>query len=249
MKRNLLIVVGIALLMTTTGCKKEETKVKHLTKIYSTMTTTMNGTVISKIERCLQEEWTWDGDKLTTRKHFNSDGELRSISTLSYTEGQLTKVEDVIQGTNEIYRLDIKYDDNNKVISTKEYKDDVLFLTYNYQYNGSDKISKYTKIHTVNGSSDTSIYDVEWTGNNITRINCPGKDSCSYTYDNNPNPFIGIIESNNAYSWASKNNAISVDGNNRQFTYDNDGWPIKIEIETGAGPYSISSTTEYEYDR
>lgn len=248
MKHNLLIVAGIALLLTTTGCKKEE-NVKHLTKIYSTMTTTMNGNVISQTDRGIQEEWTWDGDNLTTIKHYNPDGQLRSVSTLSYTDGLLTKVEDVMEETKETYRLDIKYDAKDKVISTNEYKDDVLYLTYKYEYNGSDKISKYTKIHTVNGSSDTSIYDVEWTGNNITRTNCPSKDSCSYTYDNNPNPFIGIIESDRAYSWASKNNVTSVDGTPHKITYDNDGWPIKIETVTTSGAFSIASTLEYEYDR
>lgn len=249
MKHKLLILVGLALLTVVTGCKKEEKQVKHVSKVYTSLKVTMNGNVLNETPRYLMQEWIWTGDKLTSKKHYSSDGSLLHETTISYIDGRMSKIEDYYEEINALYRTDIEYNADGKVVSTKEYSNDVLVHAYTYEYNGSDKITNFTYVHTVDGNSSTKVFNVEWTGNNITGMSSTTEPVTTetFTYDNHPNPYYGLIASGDVNVWASENNVISVDGNARTCTYDSDGWPIKFENVSTAGATSISSTIEFEY--
>lgn len=250
MKYKLLIVAGLAVLLATTGCKKEEQNVKHIAKIYEAMKASMNGVPLFEEELCLRQEWIWNGDKLATVKYYKSDGNLRTTATYSYTDGKMTKIEDRPEDNEAIYHIDIEYDANGRMSSIKEYGNDTLAHKYVFQYNGSDKISSYTYTHYVYGELVEQNNNVlTWEGNNIVSVIRDGEDTTTFVYDNNPNPFHGIAQSGRFFEWLSVNNAVKMNDVIDKITYDDDGYPKQIITDIYQGTMLLSSIREIEYDR
>lgn len=263
MKLRLLLVAGLALLMATTGCKKEEETVKHTSKVYSASTITMNGMVLQDLARHVQEEWTWNGDKVATIKHFYTDGRLMHTANYSYTDGRLTGIDDHFEAEDMNEHIDIAYNSDGKISTLTQYTNDTLVRKYTFEYNGSDKFTGYTFIHKFADIDDTTHYTVEWTGENITRLTTQSGTVVTYAYDNNPNPYYGITDVEHLITGHSKNNLTSYNGDSRVYTYDSDGWPIKYEGytydgdgwpikydgETAEPNYAIKVCIEFEYEK
>lgn len=235
--------------MATTGCKKEEETVKHVSKIYSTSTVSMNGTVLQDLPRHISEEWIWTGDKVTTRKNYYSDGRLMHTANYSYTDGRLTTITDHFENDELDERVDIAYNSDGKISTLTQYNSDTLVGKYIFEYNGSDKFSGYTFIHHFLDIDDTVHYTVEWTGDNITSLTSPNGSVTTFAYDNNPNPYFGITDVEHIISGQSKNNLISYNGDTRVYTYDSDGWPIKYESAHSEDNFEVNATVEFYYKK
>ena len=245
--------------MAAAGCKKDPTTDnntvgKHIEKVYMQNITVVNGDS-TIVDRFLFEEWTWDGDELKTVKHYVNDSTLQSTATYTYTNGHITRIDVLSAQTGNLNRTDFTYDAAGKILSSVEYYKDTLTNQFTYNYDETGKMSGYVSTHHdySNGGhiEETSNHDIEWTGNNITQIANHEADTAGsiYTYDNNHNPYLGIVESGRVFVWASENNVVTMDGQTNNYTYDSEGWPILRTFTVSYGIISSSTKMYYEYNR
>ena len=126
MKRTLLIATAALLLLAASSCQKDQDGVynpkKKISKISSSSSATPSDAVGYSYDNpmLLNEQWTWDGDKLVSRTMFNADGEAEAQLTYSYDGKRLTSIAYTANGY--FCKTDFSYD-GKKLSSAEHYSD------------------------------------------------------------------------------------------------------------------------------
>lgn len=173
-------------------------------------------------------EWSWNGDVLEriieNRVHIYSHDGL----------GRLTRVDSGGDwGLNYIY-------ENNRLVEMN-YSNDIECVRIDRLKYTNNKLSEVEEIYYPD---DICTYSIKWNGNNITKID--GIDDWNnelhilFEYDDNPNPFYGLLFFDEDIIWAGQGMGALSENNIKKVVWENPGFE---------GNYSTTPTIfSYEYD-
>ena len=204
MKRTLLIATAAMLLLAASSCQKDgvynpQKKISKISRSSSSTPSDEFGYAYYTPMR-LNEQWTWDGDKLVSRTQFDGDGEAAAQFTYSYDGKRLTSI---AYTTNGYYcKTDFSYD-GKKLSSAEHYSDgrhycsvqfshsngkiSAIDITY-HRFVGKNafvgasmldmllpldiQMSGVSRQANAKGESEDHIAKIEltWDGNNITKM-------------------------------------------------------------------------------
>ena len=194
------------LLLIIPSCQKDQDGVynpkKKISKISSSSSSTPSDASGYAYDNpmCLNEQWTWDGDKLASRTLFDADGEAAAQFTYSYDGKRLASIAYTTNGYS--CKTDFSYD-GKKLSSAEHYSDgrhycsvqfshtngkiSAIDITY-HRFVGKNafigtsmldmllpldiQMSGVSRQANAKGESEEHIAKIEltWDGNNITKM-------------------------------------------------------------------------------
>lgn len=203
MKKTILIALAALSLICASSCQKDQDGVynpkKKISKISSSSSVVESGYAY-ETPMCLNEQWTWEGDKLVSRTLFDADGEASAEFTYSYDGKRLASI---AYTTNGYYcKTDFSYDgkelskaehysDGRLYSSAQFYHDDgkisAIDITYHIfvgknVFNGESLLDMLLPLdiqmsgvcHQNNAKGETENHiariELTWEGNNITKM-------------------------------------------------------------------------------
>lgn len=186
----------------------------------------------------------------SSRTFLNYDAQGRIQNALTETWDLVNTASGVIRLWRPSLNQTYEYDTNGNITVLKLFgitkdrsQSPFLLEVIQFAYNGSKFPIKVT--HTRASDNYQWIERYTYSGDNIVSVEKSDNQSTptttAYQYDNNPNPFYGLItgnKSNDTFTTFNRNNVV-ISGN--QYLYDSNGLLSKV-VEAGG----IVNTYEYE---
>lgn len=170
MKKTLLIIMGVALMIGATSCKKDGVynPKKKISKIYvdlkSTTTISATGTSTTTTNpKHLAEEWIWDGNLLKEVRNYNADGEIEATTTYTYDGKQLIRIDNQRGDVNSYATF--TYD--GKWLKSSEFYYDGRLNTSHVYTHTDKKITSYEETQYSYGLDKNELAKVEKAYNEI----------------------------------------------------------------------------------